>query len=304
MPGMTQPDLGTKLDLDAAERFLAGHARVLDRRRFERLFRGGDAQPVTDALAAYRTADGAFGYGLEPDGRSPGGQPLAIVTALGILREAGIAADDWVRGVCDWLAAHAPEEGGAPWVTPGVTDWPHAPWWAPQPEQPGSPTGTGQLLGELAGAGVKHPWITSATTFMWRHVDDVDPSSDVDTSSPAFGYHMLGLARFLDTAVDVERADAAIDRLAAALRAAVAADPESDAGLSPLWFAPEPDSRLRRVFGARPIEAHLRHLAGGQHADGGWAQDWYVWSEVAATEWRGVLTVQALHTLRTHDRLP
>ncbi len=42
-------------DLDAAAQFLAATARVLDRRRFERLFAGGDARPVRDAVVAYRT---------------------------------------------------------------------------------------------------------------------------------------------------------------------------------------------------------------------------------------------------------
>ena len=54
-------------DLDAAAQFLAANARVLDRRRFERLFSGGDARPVRDGVAAFRNADGGFGHALEPD---------------------------------------------------------------------------------------------------------------------------------------------------------------------------------------------------------------------------------------------
>ena len=57
--------------LDAAKTFLATQARVLDRRRFERLFAGGGARPVRDAVAAYRNPDGGFGHALEPDGRTP-----------------------------------------------------------------------------------------------------------------------------------------------------------------------------------------------------------------------------------------
>ena len=58
-------------DFDAAERFLAANARVLDRRRFQRLFAWGDALPVRDVIAAYRNDDGGFGHALEPDGRMP-----------------------------------------------------------------------------------------------------------------------------------------------------------------------------------------------------------------------------------------
>ena len=57
-------------DFDAAATFVAANARVIDRRRFERLFGDGDAQPVRDAVAAYRNADGGFGHALEPDCRA------------------------------------------------------------------------------------------------------------------------------------------------------------------------------------------------------------------------------------------
>ena len=85
----------SKPDLDMAGQFIAASARVLDRRRFERLFGGGDAGPVRDAVAAYRNADGGFGQGLEPDGRDPATQPAAIELALGILDE----ADAWDEGL-------------------------------------------------------------------------------------------------------------------------------------------------------------------------------------------------------------
>jgi hypothetical protein len=49
-------------DVDAAVRFLASNGRVLDRRRYERLFLGGAARPVRDAVAAYRNPDGGFGH--------------------------------------------------------------------------------------------------------------------------------------------------------------------------------------------------------------------------------------------------
>ena len=57
----------TKPDMDAAAQYLAANARVLERRRFERLFAGWRPGPVRDAVAAYRNADGGFGHALEPD---------------------------------------------------------------------------------------------------------------------------------------------------------------------------------------------------------------------------------------------
>src|SRR3954454_19674805 len=103
-------------DLDAAEQFIAATARVLDRRRFERLFRDGEAGPVRDAVAAYANPDGGFGHALEPDGRGPGSQPPAIALALRVLDEAGAWDDALVARTCDWLQRTAPAEGGTIFV--------------------------------------------------------------------------------------------------------------------------------------------------------------------------------------------
>src|SRR3954453_7550448 len=99
-------------DLDAAERFLAAHARVLDRRRFERLFRDGPAEAVRDAVAAYANPDGGFGHALEPDGRGPGSQPAAMALALRTLDEAGAWDEALVAHALDWLERSAPAGGG------------------------------------------------------------------------------------------------------------------------------------------------------------------------------------------------
>jgi len=65
----------------------------------------------------------------------------------------------------------------------------------------------------------------------------------------------------------------------------------------------DPDSVGRRLFEAGTIEAHLDRLADGQADDGGWTLDWLAWSPVAASEWRGSLTVSALLTLRANGRV-
>src|SRR2546426_9530848 len=106
----------TTPDVDAAARFLAGNARILDRRRFERLFSGGDARHVRDAVAAFCNSDGGFGHALEPDGRTPASQPAAVAMALGPLDETDAWDEELVAGACEWLSAHAPPPGGAPVV--------------------------------------------------------------------------------------------------------------------------------------------------------------------------------------------
>jgi hypothetical protein len=82
-------------DFNAAAAFIAANARVLDRRRFQRLFEDGPVAPVRDAVAAYRNDDGGFGHALEPDCRAPGSQPAAAEMALRVMDE----TDAWDEGL-------------------------------------------------------------------------------------------------------------------------------------------------------------------------------------------------------------
>ena len=159
----------TSPDIDAAAQFLAGSGRVLDQRRFQRLFGHGQPGYVRDAIAAYRNPDGGFGHALEPDGRCPGSQPLAIEFALETLDEADAWDDDLVRGALEWLEANAPREGGAVFVAENILGWPHAPWLVPEEGGPASLITTGLLAGTLHRRGVRAPVAGP------RHRADVGP---------------------------------------------------------------------------------------------------------------------------------
>jgi hypothetical protein len=285
-------------DFDAAAAFLAGHARVVDRRLFERLFSGGAASPVgavRDAVAAYRNSDGGFGFALEPDCRTAASQPAAVEMALRLMD----LADEWdsqlVTDAVDWLTTVAPAEGGAA-VEPSVADGPHAPWWVPEEGHPASLVQTGQIAGVLYARGFAHPWLDRATEVMWSRIDVL--------ASPG-GYEMLGVLAFLQHVPDRARASAAFARVGPLLLSCglVALDP-SAAGEShsPLDFAPLPSSLARGLFSEAVIEAQLDHLAGAQRDDGGWMFNWPSWSPAAEADWRGFLTVDALRVLRVNGR--
>ena len=284
-------------DIDAAEQFIAAHGRVLERRRFERLMRGGAAQPVRDAVAAYRNPDGGFGHGLEPDGRTPASQPPAAELALRILDEADAWSGELAAGTCDWLAATAPAEGGAAFVDPSVEGWPRAPWWVPEEGRPASVTITGLIAGTLHARGVRHPWLDPATAVMWARIAGL--------ASPG-PYDMRGVLRFLDHVPDRARALAAFERVGPLLvkLGLVELDPAAEGEVhGPLDFAPSPACLARSLFDDAVIDAHLDHLAAAQHGDGGWRVNWLAWSPDAAREWAGHRTVEALQILRAYGRL-
>ena len=282
-------------DLEAAARFLAASGRVVDRRRFGRLFAGGDAAPVRDAVAAYRNRDGGLGHGLEPDGRAPASQPAAIELGLRILDEADAWDPQLAAGACDWLQANAPAEGGAVFAEATIVGWPRAPWWVPEPGRPAALPSTGQIAGTLHARGVSHPWLDRATELLWSRIDELTAPGP---------YDLLGVIGFLDHVPDRPRAERALEQVAPMLLDVVALDPDAPGEThSPLDFAPRPGSLARGVFGDRVIRAHLDHLAAGQRDDGGWTFNWPVWSPAAEQDWRGYLTVTSLQILRDNGRL-
>jgi hypothetical protein len=281
-------------DFEAAAEFLAARARVLDRRVYERLFRGGAAEPVRDAVAAYRNADGGFGHALEPDCRTAASQPAAVEMALRIMDLAGAWDERLVRDAVDWLSAIAPAEGGAAFVQPSVSEGPHAPWWVPA--EGASLIQTGQIAGLLYARGFAHPWLDRATQVMWSRIAALTEPN---------GYEMFGVLAFLEQVPDRDRADAAFERVGPLLFSCglVALDPEAEGEThSPLAFAALPGSIARRLFDADVIEAHLDHLAGAQGDDGGWTFNWPSWSPAAEADWRGFITVDALRVLRANGR--
>ena len=286
----------TAPDFDAAAAFIAANARVLDRRRFERLFQGGAGAPVRDAVAAYRNDDGGFGHALEPDGRAPGSQPAAVEMAFRIMDETDCWDHDLVRGACDWLQSVAPPEGGAAFVEPTMSGWPHAPWWVPEEGHPASPTATGLIAGTLHARGVRHPWLDRATGTMWTRIAGLTKPSS---------YDMFGVLKFLQHVPDRERAREAFGRVGSLIidQNLVTLDPDAPGEVHLLLdFAPEPDSLARALFNDAVISAHLDHLARSQRDDGGWTFNWPAWSPAAEREWRGFLTVDALRILRANAR--
>ena len=283
-------------DFEAAADFLAAHARVLDRRVFQRLFSGGAAEPVRDAVAAYRNADGGFGHALEPDCRAAASQPAAVEMAMRIMDLADAWDERLVRDAIDWLTAIAPAGGGAAFIQPSVSEGPHAPWWVPAEGHPASLIQTGQIAAMLYAHEFAHPWLDGATRVMW---------SGIEALTSPNGYEMFGVLAFLEHVPDRERAEDAFDRVGPLLLSSglVALDPAAEGEtFGPLDFAPLPGSIARRLFDAPTMDAHLDHLVGAQRDDGGWMFNWPSWSPAAEADWRGFITVDALRVLRANGR--
>ncbi|MEU4363168.1 hypothetical protein [Promicromonospora sp. NPDC023987] len=285
------------IDLAAAERFIHDDARLLERHRLAVLFRDAPGRRVLDALRPYRNDDGGWGHALEPDLRGPDSQVSGALSALEVLAELGTAADPAVTRLAtetaDWLASVALPDGRVPHVLPTAADYPAAPWM--QPNENGFLTFA--VTARLWELGLHHPWLDAATTWCW---DQLEGETPVD------GYTVLFALNFLDAVPEPDRAATAVERLRPALRddGSIAVDGgQSDEKLTPLQLSARPGSPSRALFSSGQISAELDRLEAEQLEDGGWDFDFQHWSPGQTVEWRGIVTLSALQTLRLHGRL-
>lgn len=292
------------VDLSAAADFLAGSARVLDRRRFELLFDGGDAAAVLAAVDGYRNADGGYGWGLEPDLRSRTSQPGGALHAMEAFADVVPATTARARELCDWLTRASNPDGGLPFALPVPDPAACAPFWIGADQ-----TSSLQITAIVAAAAHRvaagdpavagHPWPGRATEYCLAAVRGLGP--DPHAMVLAFAAQLLDAAAATSPeAVDLVetlRPHIPVDGL---LHVAGGADDEF---MRPLDFAPLPGGPVRSLFEAGVVEADLERLAVGQQADGGWAVDFGSFSPAATLEWRGQRTVQALILLRANGVL-
>lgn len=285
-------------DLSAAVAFVATHGRILERRRLDVLVNGVEPSGVLAALDAYRNPDRGYGWGLEPDLRSPESQPAAAMHALEVLAQ--LAPPTTPRGVelCDWLDANSVDDGALPFALPILNPAGCAPWWL----NPDTTTGSLQTTAQVAAnahdlarhdrAVANHPWLARATRWC------LTVMADFDTAPHA--YELLFAVRLLDAVADVEPdATALLEKFGQYLPDDGVVPVQGGAAgesLRPLDFAPRAGP-ARRLFDDGLISEELRRLADGQGPDGGWTVEFESSSPAAKLEWRAYVTVGAIGVL-------
>ena len=284
-------------DFSKATDFMWSTARLLERHRFAFLFLDGERQAVLEALRPYQNADGGFGDSLEPDVRAPVSQPVPTWTALCILDEVEAFDDPMVAQTCEYLQSITTPEGGVPFVLLSMREYPHAPWWEITDQPSASLNPTAAIAALLHKHRVEHPWLTAATEYCWRQLDTLEQTSP---------YEMRAVLPFLEWVPDRQRAEQVFARVGPKIleQRLVTLHPSTEEEThSPLNFAPHPQSPARRLFSDEVIESHLDALASAQQKDGGWQFNWLAWNPAAALEWRGIVTLEALVTLRAYGRV-
>lgn len=280
--------------LENARQFFFKDARILERHLFYHHFEGGPCETVLRALLAYQTESGGFGYGLEPDKRSANPQPIDQEQALRVLTDIG--PDEAVLAqILDFLPTTTTAEGGVPFVLETVADAPRAPWWNPDPELPAALNPTASIAGLLYRLGVTHPWLEAATTFVWE---------ELETLQNATPHTLLSVLMLLEHVPERERAERMLERLADDVLQHTALEPDAEGYVHPPYaFAPRPDALAAQLYDETLMERHLEVLAKKQQADGGWPISWPAVSPGSELEYRSIVTLEALKTLRAYGKV-
>lgn len=297
-------DDGVMIDLDKATMFMATHARLLDRRRFDLLTGKGGPEGALAALAGYRNDDGGYGNALEPDLRSAVSQPVSAVHAFEVFEVVAPVADADAAHLCDWLGAITLADGGLPFALPIPDPAGCASFFLDADPTVSSLHMTCMLAGIAHRIGRhdpvvrEHRWLATATAYSLRSIREL--------TEPGHALEFRFALQFLDAVHDViPGADDDLHRLGAWLpesgSMAVEGGTEGEA-IRPLDFAPRPDGPLRALVPESAARSELDSLEAAQSADGGWSVDWESRSPAAALDWRGWSTVRALGILRANGR--
>jgi hypothetical protein len=145
--------------------------------------------------------------------------------------------------------------------------------------------------------GLEHDWLAGADGYVWDALADLKLGE-----AYAFRYAVA----FLDAVPDRDRATVELGRLGermpadGVLRVEQGVEGET---LSALDVAPRPDHAGRALFPGDLVQRELDQLAASQQDDGGWTFNWAAWNPAVAFEWRGMVTLTALCTLRAYGRL-
>lgn len=294
------------INLGRASAFMASHARVLDRRRFEAITTNSDAarQAIIRGLDAYRNPDGGYGWGLEPDLRAPESQPGGALHAFEAIATAGLVASPHAVALLDWLESVTLPDGGLPFALPISDPVACAPFWV----QADPAESSLQITAAVVAQGYRaarwdesvrnHQWLTTATRYCFDAIRRMDEAP--------FAYVLSFALQLLDIASDTQpEARELLDQLAqfvprdGALPVVGGAEGET---LHLLDYAPDPGRPIRALLDPQAVSDDLDRLESGQLPDGGWAVDFTSYSDAATLEWRGHATIGAVAVLRLNGR--
>lgn len=299
-----------------ARNFLKTRARPLERALFEYRFEHGTDTAILAALTIFQNEDGGFGRALEPDVRTPASSALPTGMALNLLKVLGTPythplvtrAVGYLTGAFDYTQKV--------WrvVPPNTNDFPHAPWWHDEEGTLAQTFDNFLVIPRAQIVGLLHHYSELVDPAWLAEVTEATVTGILTLEDDAFGgggdtlVYALSLAE-TETLPESYRARL-LPRLREVTDAIVSRDPAGwDSYVpTPLKIAPLPTSPVADLLDG-DLQRNLDYLIEKQKADGYWEPSWSwgdsypeAWQQ-AREEWRGVLTLDALTSLRAYGRL-
>ncbi|WP_185602342.1 hypothetical protein [Paenibacillus sp. 598K] len=292
------------LRAEQAVQYIKSTARPLEQAIYRHLFEEGEADEVVSALAEYQNADGGFGHGLEPDLQTPLSSALTTTNALAILSDLPQSEGllEMVHRGLSYLADTYNEAcGGWEIIPEGAEASPRAVWWKYGSFDAFWGNPNAEIAAYFLAFQQTYPY-AGAASLVRRAIDYLLHTSELTEMHEMLCY--LRLYERLDAQQQAELASQ-IERF---LDNCVIQDGSEGYGARPLQIADTPESQYYSKYEGL-IPAELDALIAAQGEDGAWLPnwDWHQYPEhwpAAREAWKGILTLNALRTLRAYHRLP
>jgi len=196
---------------------------------------------------------------------------------------------------CDYVSKHADLANGIPTINTSFGNFPRAGHWNhPLSTEPSFDRLTG-LVGLLKWQGFEDTWLDTATEVCLDYIS-TKKYDDAHTILTSFC-----LIESLPQSEYINRLYKKLSNELVTARFLRMDARSQDYGLSPLEFAPSPESYCRSIFSEDTIIQHLELMKSQQDEDGGWKISWEPPSETAKFEWRAYVTLNNLMILKSYE---
>lgn len=289
---------------EKARHFLLNNSRKLEAALFAYEFENGYPSEVHRQLAAFQNADGGFGHGLESDLRCAASSVLATTTALQILIGMNEQNTQMIEQAMQYLVSEY-KEGRKGWeiIPREAEEAPRAFWW----EYSSFENHWGNPNAEIVGYLNKLPnpaskeLINQLNTYAAHYLNEVCELQEM--------HEMLCYVHWSNTLSEDTYAQIN-SKLNEFIENCIIANPEDRQGYGgyPLMVVKTPQSRYYAKY-SNVIPGDLDRMIEAQEEDGSWSPNWAwgrfddVWETKAKVDWQGVLTLNALRTLKNFGRI-
>jgi hypothetical protein len=303
----------TETDFRKSQLFLETKSRHLEQTLFNYHFHqeGGSRKGVIKELIKYQNLDGGFGKALEPDLRMKASSVVATKFALQILIDIETPVTEKTVKDCITYLMNNYDKEKQVWslVTSKVMEAPHAPWW----DHEGLEKEFGDFLANPK-AGILRCLLDYKELVTTSLINEVTSQLIAHLNTLPIEMPFFDAISFLQLTqsnnLNNELKKHILSKLSKTAKRIVNTNPQDwkKFSIKPLWLAPAPSSPLAEVL-KKEIEKNLDFEINNQNEDGSWSPTW-TWGdhyqtdwEIAENEWKGILTLATLRSLRDYNRI-